>query len=57
MTTSPPTVRAAHARLAATRRWRPDDAAAIKAAQRDLVVAQAAAMTAEATALLRGEAD
>lgn len=52
----PPTVRAAHARLAATRRWRPDDAAAIKAAKRDLVVAQAAVLTASATALLRGEA-
>lgn len=51
---SPPTVRAAHARLAAIRRHRPGDASAIGAAQRDLAVARAAALTASATALLRG---
>ena len=56
MDPSPPTVRAACARLAALRRWRPDDEAALRQAKRDLVVAQAAALTAEATALLRGEA-
>lgn len=42
----PPTVRAACARLAAVRRWRPDDTAAITEARRDLAVAQAAALTA-----------
>ncbi len=54
---SGPGVREAHARLAALRRWRPDDAEALRRARRDLVVAQAAALTAEATALLRGEAE
>jgi len=52
----PPTVRVACARPAALRRWRPDDTAALRQAKRDLVVAQAAALTAEPTALLRGEA-
>ncbi len=47
----PSTLRAAHARLAAILRWRPDDAAAVQQAKRDLVVAQAAALTSEATAL------
>ncbi len=51
----PSTLRAAHARLAAILRWRPDDAAAVQQAKRDLVVAQAAALTSEATrALLLG---
>lgn len=57
MTPSPPTVRAAHARLAAIRRWRPTDEAAIRSAKRDLVVAQAATLTATAAALLRGHDD
>ncbi|QVT79013.1 hypothetical protein ENKNEFLB_01393 [Nocardioides aquaticus] len=52
--TTPPTVRAAHARLAAVRRWRPGDAEALAAARRDLAVARAATLTAEATALLTG---
>ncbi len=53
---NPHTVRAACARLAAIRRWRPDDATALREAQRDLAVAHAAALTAEASRLLRGEA-
>jgi hypothetical protein len=57
MALNPRTVRAASARLAALRRWRPADAAAIAEAQRDLVVAQATALTAEAAALLGGEAN
>lgn len=57
MADNPPTVRAAHARLAAIRRWRPDDEYALRQARRDLAVAQAGALTAAATALLRGEAD
>ncbi|MGN6253356.1 MAG: hypothetical protein ACTHNS_16250 [Marmoricola sp.] len=52
---SPPTVRSAHARLAAIRRHRPGDEAAIRQAQRDLVVATAASLAAEAARLLRGE--
>lgn len=48
-------VHGGHARLAALRRWRPGDADAIERARRDLEVAQAAALTAEAAALLRGE--
>jgi hypothetical protein len=50
----PPSVRVACARLAALRRWRPDDAPAIQQAQRELLVAQAAALTSRATAMLRG---
>jgi hypothetical protein len=51
---SPDPVRSAHARLANARRWG-HDAAAVKVAQRDLVVAQAAALAAEAARLLRGD--
>lgn len=50
----PPTVREAHARLAAIRRWRPDDADALRQATRDFVVAQAAALSTEAARLLKG---
>lgn len=52
----PPTVREAHARLAAIRRWRPHDEAAVASAERDLAVAQAAVLAAEAVHLLSGEA-
>lgn len=55
MTTPQPTVREASARLAALRRWRRDDDPGVVAAKRDLVVATAAALTAEAARLLRGE--
>jgi hypothetical protein len=51
----PPTVRSAHARLAALRRHRPTDEAAIRQAKRDLVVAQAAALAAEAARLLEAQ--
>jgi hypothetical protein len=50
----PPTVSAACARLAALRRWRREDDPGVVAAKRDLVVAQAAALTAEAARLLQG---
>jgi hypothetical protein len=50
----PSTLRAAHARLAAILRWRPDDAAAVQQAKRDLVVAQAAALVRGHRALLLG---
>lgn len=53
MTTPQPTVRAAHARLAALRRWRPEDDPSVLAAKRDLVVLLAAQLTAEAAAMLR----
>lgn len=52
--THPPTVRVACARLAALQRWRPDDEPAIRQAQRELVVAQAAALTSKATDMLTG---
>jgi hypothetical protein len=55
--TTPPSVRSAHARLAALRRHRPGDEAAIVQAQRDLVVAQAAVLAADAAALLAGPTD
>lgn len=45
-------VRTASARLAATRRWHPDDADAIRRAQRALDVAQAAELAAQAARLL-----
>lgn len=45
-------VRTASARLAATRRWHPDDAGAIRRAQRALDVAQAAELAAQAAHLL-----
>lgn len=51
-TTDP--VRSAHARLANARRWG-HDAAAIKEAQRALVVAQAARLAAEAARMLAGD--
>ncbi|GAA1920270.1 hypothetical protein GCM10009815_13620 [Nocardioides marmoribigeumensis] len=51
-----PTVSAACARLAALRRWRCEDDPGVVQAERDLVVAHAAALTAEAARLLRGEA-
>jgi hypothetical protein len=54
--TAQPTVREAHSRLAALRRWRREDDPGVMAAKRDLVVAQAAELTAEASRLLRGEA-
>lgn len=53
--TNPPTVREASARLAALRRWRREDDPGVVAAKRDLVVAQAAALTAEAAAMLAGD--
>lgn len=53
-TPATPTVRAAHARLAALHRHRPGDEAAIFAARRELDVARAAALTSAATRLLRG---
>jgi hypothetical protein len=51
----PDSVRTAHARLAALRRWRPTDAAALAAARRDLQVAHATKLTASAVAVLRGD--
>ena len=56
MTTPQPTVREAHARLAALRRWRGEDGDGVAAAKRDLCAAMAAQLTAEASRLLRGEA-
>jgi len=55
-TTTPPTVRSAHARLASLRRHRAPDDPAVREAKRALVVAQAAALAAEAARLLAGEA-
>ena len=52
--TQPDGVRAAHARLAALTRWRPDDDAALAAARSDLAVANATRLTASAVAALRG---
>ncbi len=54
MTAALPT-RVAHARLAAAKRWRPDDAAAIRLAELELRVALAADATAAALGLLRPE--
>ena len=45
-------LRIASARLAEIRRWRPDDADAIRRAQRALEVAQAAELAAKAAHLL-----
>lgn len=56
MSTPQPTVREAHARLAALRRWRREDDPGVAAADRDLRAAMAAQLTAEASRLLRGEA-
>lgn len=50
----PPTVRAACARLAALRRWRPDDTAALRQAERDLEVARAGDLLDRAARLLQG---
>jgi len=47
-------VRVACARLAALRRWRPNDDAALAKAERDLVVAHAAALARKAAAMLTG---
>lgn len=52
MESHPPTVRVARARLAALRRWRSDDA--LRQAKCDLVLAHAAALTAEGTAFCAG---
>lgn len=54
MDATPPNVDTAQARLAALTRHRSPDDAAIRAARRDLEVARAAAMTAAAIELLRG---
>jgi hypothetical protein len=56
MTTPQPTLREAHARLAALRRWRREDDPGVVAAKRELVLLTAAALTDEAGRLLRGEA-
>jgi hypothetical protein len=53
ITPTTPTVRAAHARLAALHRHRPGDGAALLVARRELAIARAAALTAAATRLLR----
>lgn len=52
---TPSTVRSAAARLRALRLARPADDAALARARRDLVVARAAALTAQAARLLAGE--
>lgn len=52
-TPATPTVRAAHAHLAALRRRRPGGEAAIRVARRDLDVARGAALTKAASEVLR----
>lgn len=50
----PASVRTAHARIAALKRWHPNDVVALADARRDLDVAQATELTVAAAALLRG---
>lgn len=56
MTDPQPTVREARARLAALSRHRPSDDPGVVQARRALQVAKAASKTAEAAALLAGDA-
>ncbi|GAA1962896.1 hypothetical protein GCM10009798_23380 [Nocardioides panacihumi] len=52
---SPLSVRSAHARLAALRKYRAKDDPRVVEARRDLVMAQAAALVTEAAALIAGQ--